>query len=60
MELAASREVVQSLFQLTVPYDTAITVDQRVIIDSITYEIKVLHATHSWNVDKRATVTRID
>lgn len=60
MELAAAKEVVQSLFQLTVPYNTAITVDQRVVIDSVAYQIKTLHAVHSWNVDKRATVTRID
>ena len=46
-------------FQLTVPYDTALTSSQRVKIGTISYNIIGLQASNSWALDLRAVVEKV-
>lgn len=60
MEAAAMREALDTMYQLTVPYDTAIDVGNRITHNSIVYEIRQLSEQHSWRVSKRCLMARVD
>lgn len=60
IEVAAMREALDSMYQLTVPYDADIRVGYRITHNSKQYEIRQLSNEHSWNVSRRALVARID
>ena len=59
VRLALEREVTAYTYQLTVPYDTALVHNARVVVNSNTYEVIQLDVDHSWNVSKRAIVERL-
>lgn len=60
MVVAAMKEALDMLYQLTVPYDTDIRIGYRVTTGGKQYEIRQLSNAHSWNVSKRAIILRIE
>ena len=52
----AMREDTDRMYQLTLPFDTTIAENYRVVHDSITFEIVQMSNTHSNNVSIRATL----
>lgn len=57
--LVGGREANRSYFQLTLPWDADVDDGDRIAIDSATYELVLLHATHSGRVVKRATLAKV-
>lgn len=49
-----------SLWILTVPHDTVLTVRDRVVCDGITYEVREVNVQRSWLLCVRAFLVRID
>lgn len=47
-------------YQLTTVYDAPLAVNRRVTIGGDVYEIVSLSDAHSWNVSRRALLSRID
>lgn len=47
-------------YQLTTEYDAPLAVNRRVTIGGDTYEVVQLADDHSWNVSRRALLSRID
>jgi len=60
IEAVAARQALDTMYQLTVPYDTDIRVGYKVTHNSLQYEIRQLSNQHSWKVSKRAIIARID
>ncbi len=52
----AMREDTKRMYQLTVPHDTTIAENYKVVHGSVTYEILQFVNTHSWNVSVRAII----
>jgi len=60
MEVAAMKEALDTMYQLTVPYDTDIRVGYKVTHNTKQYEIRQLSNEQSWKVSKRALIARVD
>lgn len=50
----------KSLFVLNIPYDQAISIEDRVVHDSKTYEVASVWDTHSYSTIRRALLVRED
>ena len=50
----------QSTWRLSVKYDQALTVENRVVFDSDTYEVKYVEDDHSNRTLRRAILVRVD
>lgn len=50
----------ESLWMLNIPYDQAISVTDRVIHSSITYEVRRVMDTHSYATIRRALLARVN
>lgn len=60
LELFGNAQVLQSLYQLTLPYDADLDYSHRVVIDNVAYDVLRINVNHSNNVSKRAIVSKID
>jgi hypothetical protein len=52
----AMREDTDRMYQLTLPHDTTIAENYKVVHGSVTYEILQFVNSHSWNVSVRAII----
>lgn len=50
----------KSMFVLNIPYDQAISIEDRIIHDSKTYEVNGVWDTHDYSTIRRALLTRVD
>jgi hypothetical protein len=50
----------QSTFILNIPYDQAISIEDRVVHSGKTYEVVSVWDTHSYSTIRRAELTRVD
>ena len=50
----------QSRWMLNIPYDPAISVNNRVVHESKTYEVAYVWDTHSYSTIRRAELVRVD
>lgn len=55
-EAQAAREATIQYYTLSVPWDTEIAPDDRVVHDGVTYEVVEAHGDESWPVARRARV----
>ena len=59
LQQATGREIMMSLYQLTLPYNAPIEENAQVVIGARTYEVRKLDDVHSWNVSRRAIVMEL-
>jgi len=59
LEVAAEREVLVTYFRLTVPYNTDIRADDRVIFGGETYQIAALWDSHDLRTARRAILSKV-
>lgn len=59
-EMEAAREARTTFYRLTVPYDTALTVESQVVHEGVAYQVGEVHPRRSWEVVLRATLVRVD
>lgn len=52
---AAGQPVTQAPWTVTLPYGTAVNAGDRIVIDSVTYEV-----TQSWDEETHKTASRVD
>jgi hypothetical protein len=57
--MVAEREATRAAFVLTVAHDATIELGDRLVLNGKTYEMTMLHATHSLRAVKRLTVILI-
>jgi hypothetical protein len=50
----------RSMWVLNIPYDQAISISDRVIHSSVTYEVRSVWDTHSYSTIRRASLTRVN
>lgn len=60
-ELIANLRIeAEQVFWLNIPYDQAITVEDRVIHNSTTYEVRYVWLNQSYATIRRAIITKVD
>lgn len=57
--IGADQLTTQNLYMLTVHHDQTITDKMRCVHDSVTYEIRTLHDTHSERTGRRAVCVKL-
>lgn len=57
--VVSNRDALTITYRLTLPYDTAIAVDNQVVIDGRTYQVVQMTVDHSWNVSKRVIISEV-
>jgi len=50
----------KALWRLNIPYDQAIDIEDRIIHDSVTYEVASVEDTQSYRTIRRATLVRVN
>lgn len=55
----AERLLPYNRYMLSLPYDTTITTDNRVLHNSITYAVTGVNVSQSWNAVKRVSVEKL-
>ena len=60
IEITLNRESINIVYQLTVPWNAPIAVNDIITYDSDEYEIVQIDNQHSWNVSKRAVIGRVE
>jgi SPP1 family predicted phage head-tail adaptor len=58
--IVGEQQIPENLYMLTVHHDQTITTKMRCIHDSVTYEIRALHDTHSQRTGKRAILVKLE
>lgn len=59
-EVEAAKEARSTMYRLTVPWDTVVTVEDRVVHETVVYQVAEVHPRRSWEVVLRATIVRFD